>query len=386
MSHTECEIGYGALRSLGAIAGRIQAKRIWLVTGKRSFAVSGAKEIVDEAIGDRVVGQFSDFSENPTVDEIRNGVSQLRAIEADLVVAIGGGSALDTAKQVNLCASNAGDPRDYIVAGKEPSTRGAVFIACPTTAGTGSEMTHFAVCYEGLTKYSFAHNFLRPDFAIVDPALAQSLSQYQAASCAMDALSQLIESYWAVSATDDSRSIAIEGIRRATNCIEPSVIDKSESGMLEMARVANLSGRAIDISKTTAAHALSYPISILLHIPHGHSVVTTLAEWINFNYEINASNCMHPHGAEYVRRLIDDVAQAFGASDSIGMSNKLVEMMRRIGLLSGHRLESARDDVLVEEIADNVNATRMGNNPRVVMREDIVEILRKARCRGLLPI
>src|SRR3712207_9423070 len=128
---------------------------------------------------------------------------------------VGGGTALDIAKSVRLLAAQGSDPR-RCVTGAEPITaRGVPLIAVPTTAGSGSEATQFAVVYIDGVKHSLDHPWVRPDYSVVDPALSLGLPAAIAASTGMDALAHAIESYWSVRSTDESRRYAADAISLA---------------------------------------------------------------------------------------------------------------------------------------------------------------------------
>ena len=128
--------------------------------------------------------------------------------------AVGGGSVIDTAKMIKIFSANKGNPESYIRGEKEIEKSGPPMVAVPTTSGTGSESTHFAVVYIGKTKYSLAHKeHVLPEYAIVDPKFTYCLPKRITAETGIDALGQAIESYWAVGSTDESKGYAREAIK-----------------------------------------------------------------------------------------------------------------------------------------------------------------------------
>lgn len=372
------ELGFGALRSLRAAADRYGAKRIWLVTGRSSFEKCGAAAIVADTIGDRVVGRFTEISENPTIDEVRHGVAALRGVGADLVVAIGGGAPMDFAKQVNVCAANEGDPLHYVSGAAVPTQPGLPLIACPTTAGTGSEVTPFAVCYEGLRKYSFAHPFLQPSAALIDPDLTETVPREQAASCALDALAQLIESFWAISATDESRAYSRRGIPLLLDNVHAAVNRNDRNARKALAEAAHLSGRAISIAKTTAAHAVSYPISQLWGLPHGHAVMMTLPAFVEFNAGVTEDDCAHPLGARFVHQLIQELVSLFGARDAHEAAILLDSIVHELGLHRDFARAGINGPDEIRRIVDHVNVERMRNNPRLLSADSLLNVIQVA--------
>ena len=165
--------------------------------------------------------------------------------------------------------------------------------AFPTTAGSGAEATHFAVAYKDRVKKSIGHLRVRPARVALVPEFTYSLSPYQTACTGFDAVSQAIESLWAKGATDESRAFA----RRAIECLgrlDKAVADPDPATREAMQLGAYWSGRAIDISKTTAAHALSYLLTARHGVPHGHAVAMV------FPY-VAACNLAHLRDLELVR-------------------------------------------------------------------------------------
>lgn len=370
-------IAHGAFeQQLAPIVEAFGARKIMLVTGKASFEGSGAAAIVRQQIGNRVATQFTDFDKNPTITDVENGVAQIRHQKPDLILAVGGGSALDVAKQINLCATNPLPPRDYITGKAKPESPGLPLIACPTTAGTGSEATHFAVCYDGMDKYSFAHPRMKPDAVIVDPSLANSLPAYQAACCAFDALSQLIESFWAVGATDESRSYSEEGLSLILPAIKPSIFEGNQFARLQMAKAAYLSGKAIDIAKTTAAHALSYPIAQIFGLPHGHAVALTLPELLLLNAHTTDDNCTHPNGTTFVVETISKIGSHLNHSTPESTMKALNKLIVEIGLSRDKSKLGLDQKEKAETILSHINKQRLGNNPRELSFTEIHNMIR----------
>ena len=170
-------------------------------------------------------------------------------------------------------------------------------IAIPTTAGTGSEATHFAVVYVDGEKYSLAHPYLVPAYAVIDPLLTYSLPAGVTAASGLDAFCQAIESIWAVGATDVSHTFATEAARLAVQHLRAAVQNPTDTARAGMCRAAHLSGKAINISKTTAPHALSYVLTAEYGLAHGVAVALTLAPMLQYNAQVTAIDCADPRSA-----------------------------------------------------------------------------------------
>ena len=275
-------IGLGTIKSLVEIFDTVAPNYVLLVTGKDSYASSGASSLVEPYLSGFKCTRFYDFYANPALEDIEKGIQIFRKVSPDIVVAVGGGSVMDMAKAINILSQNEGNAREYIE-GKEIVQKGKPLVAIPTTAGSGSEATHFAVAYINGRKYSLAHHSMMPDWAIADPEFTYRLPKKITAATGMDALSQSIESLWSLKATEESKRYAresavlvLQNLRQAVN--EPDSISRDA-----MMRAAHLSGKAINISKTTASHAMSYPLTVHFGIPHGHAVALTLPRLVVFN-------------------------------------------------------------------------------------------------------
>lgn len=226
-----------------------------------------AKE-VQKKLPDAIV--FSKFTSNPKYEEMLNGLKLFKENKCDCIVSIGGGSCIDVAKVIKL--SLGADLNSEIPTFKQNYKYSDIRHICiPTTSGTGSESTKHAVLYLNGEKQSIAHPTNVPDYVILCPKLIVTVPEYQKKCTAMDALCQCIESLWSRKATPLSRKYAKAGLK---------LFRENYKGYLEYDRdtikniqlAANYSGKAINISETTAAHAMSYKITSLYHVPHGHAV------------------------------------------------------------------------------------------------------------------
>lgn len=368
--HTgNAEISWKALRDhVGA-----GTAKVFLVAGKRSFEQSGAAEKFRQAVAGCEVVHFNGYSENPQIEEVRAALDVWNADPCDLIVAIGGGSAMDTAKVIHMLADR--DPADHLdlVKGvkkvaddKGPDRK---LLAVPTTFGTGSESTHFAVVYIGDSKYSVAHPAMLPTGYILDPQLGLSAPSGVRATTATDALCQALESYWARAATDESRGYAAEAIRRASkHLLAYSTEGATIAEAREMACAANFSGRAINVTKTTAPHALSYGITKKFDVPHGLAVAMTLPAF----FELNVSR-----GDDQVQgrmKELFDLLEVSSAKEAAVWFRNLIESSGQPTSLRAARSVSASD---IETLASQVNIERLRNHPVPLAHEDLVAALQQ---------
>lgn len=368
--------GNGTTVKLRDILNYHNPKRIFLVTGKSSYETSGAKDVIEPTFGRTNFVRFSDFETNPKLSDIEKGIRLMKENDSDLVVAVGGGSVIDVAKSINILSANEGKPLDYIHKKREIKNKGKPLVAIPTTSGSGSQATHFAVVYIGKTKYSLAHpDFMIPDYAIVDPRLTFSLPKEITASTGMDALCQAIESYWSINSTKESKDYAKEAIILSITNLSNAVNSRNGISREQMARAAHLAGKAINISQTTASHAVSYPITSYFGVPHGHAVALTIPEMLVYNAGVTKEDLADKRGGEYITSTVNGLIKILGCRSVEGASDKLRLMMKNIGLKS--RLsELGIDENGIETIIKNgFNPDRVKNNPRKLTEESLRQML-----------
>lgn len=331
-----------------------------LVVGGKTFEGSALKQELDANKVDYVV--FSGYSENPKLEEVRAGLETFASTGRDSVIALGGGSAMDVAKGVKLLA--AADSEDFPAYG-DPLDRRVPQIFYPTTAGTGSESTHFAVVYVDGEKHSIAHDAALPEYAILDPELLRTLPEYHRNSSLLDALAQAVESLWAKGATEQSKEYAraaIETILESTLLYTSSDAAFDEELAASMLEASNLAGKAINISKTTAAHAMSYGLTAETGIAHGHAAALCLVGVWGHHLEVAE---LGGPGSENLRESLDDIAQSFG----VETPEQALELFRE--LYADLRMPDLGEGIDAATLAAQVNTERLGNNP-VPLSEDVL--------------
>ena len=225
----------------------------------------------------------------PTVEMARSAVQAARSQGADVVVAIGGGSALDLGKAVAMLLGNGGDPLDYLeVIGQGlPVTRPSVaFVAVPTTAGTGAEVTANAVLAspEHGRKASLRSELMIPRVALVDPLLTLDCPPNVTAASGVDALTQCLEPYVSAQATPLTDALAIEGLRRASTGLRAAYADGSDAAArTDMALCSLLGGMSLANAKLGAVHGFAGVIGGLIDAAHGAICAALLAAVVEVN-------------------------------------------------------------------------------------------------------
>ncbi len=356
--HQTIKIGRNSVRHLGDILRKYSPEKILIVTGKKSFEISGAKKTITKHLAAYQSFRFSDFNINPKSEDVGIGIQNFAENNCDIIIAIGGGSVIDMAKLIKFFSLNKGS----VVLGKYTKREGKnkiPLIAIPTTAGTGSEATHFAVVYEDGIKYSIADKNILPDFAIIDPQLTYTNPPYLAACAGADALCQGIESLWALGSNPESKEYAKKAIKLIWNNLGKAVIENDLLSKDKVSEGAYWAGKAINISKTTASHALSYKLTSLYNIPHGHAVALTLDQIMSINYISAKEEIQYIFTILNSNNLNEAIQKLKRFWTNIGLSLKLTE------------LGIKEKDIPI--IAD-CNYERLANNPVEISNKTINQI------------
>ncbi len=371
--------GRGKYQELAVILEKYQPGNIFWVKDEQAFTLSGAERLFGELLTHYPHTSFIDFEINPKINDIEKGVARFIQNHCDLVIGFGGGSALDNAKAIALLAGqelgSKGEIEKYITGKKTPLPGRVPTIMIPTTAGTGSESTHFCVVYIKKEKFSFAHPSLLPDYAILDPLLTDSLPPYLTSCTGMDALCQGIESFWSVNATAESENYSRQAIQLAIANIVGAVRDQDKSCRDKMLLASNLAGRAINITKTTAPHALSYAFTSYFNIPHGHAVALTIPLFILYNAGVTENDVQHKQGVNFVKQQMQQLFQLLGAASAQEAHEKILLLMETINLESNPAKLSIKKNDL-ELITGKINLQRVKNNPRRVEKPQITAWLK----------
>ncbi len=373
------EIGGGAVQRLGVVLARLGVQRPLLVTDPY---------MRDSGLADRVLtglrsagidaGLFADTVPDPTTGVIAAGAGRLREGGYDGMVALGGGSPIDTAKAMAVLAANGGRLRDYKVPNPIPKP-GMPVVAIPTTAGTGSEVTRFTVITDTETdeKMLIAGPGLVPAAAIIDFELTLSCPPRLTADTGIDALTHAIEAYVSVKANPFTDAMAIAAMGRIAPWIRTACADPADRVAREnMMLGATLAGMAFSNASVALVHGMSRPIGAFFHVPHGLSNAMLLP----------AVTAWSLPGA--ITRYAD-CARAIGAAgpgqDDEAAAGELVAALRRLNddlqvpTPKQHGIDPARWDSLLTLMAEQALASGSpNNNPRVPDVAEMVALYRES--------
>ncbi len=368
-------LGPGSLKQIADEVKRLNGTRVMIVTDAnlvKTGIVGRVEEFLNEA--GISVQRFDDVEPDPPYQTASKAAVRTREMKADLVLAIGGGSALDIGKVAAIVVTNADGVDSYFGIDLVPK-RGLPTIAVPTTAGTGSEVTPIAILsdHEDKLKKGIVSPYLLPSLAVLDPELTVGLPAAVTAATGMDALIHAVEAYTSRNAYSVSDMLALEAMRLIIPNIRTAYANGSDlearDGMLQGSMLA---GMAFANAGVTAVHAFAYPIGAEFHIPHGVANSLMLAPVMEFNMIGNLPKFAY-------------MAEVFG-EDVDGLSDREAAMVfiEALQVLStdlripGHLSEFGIKEEDVPSLARGVmKVTRLlANNPRELKLEDAEEIYR----------
>ena len=357
--------GANSCHNIEKILRELKSKKYFLVCGGslKKLAVS---DTLDQITIPHVT--FHDFTPNPTYDDVCKGVKRFRETHCDTILAIGGGSAMDVAKCIKLF-SGMDDKIDYLQ--QEYKDSGIPLIAVPTTAGTGSESTRFAVLYFEGEKQSVAHESIVPNYVILEPSVLKTLPLYQKKCTLLDALCQAMESWWSVNSNEQSKAFSASAVRLIMENQDEYIHENPEAVAEKILLASNYAGRAINITQTTAPHAMSYKLTSLYGLPHGHAVAVCLPKVWAYMHK-NPDLCIDPRGQDYLVKVFGEIAHALhGASVEQAIAG--FETTLAMWDIESPRAKKTEE---LATLTQSVNPTRLKNNPVFLSHEVLTELYR----------
>ena len=278
-----------------------------------------------ECLSDKRVVHFTGFTPNPKIEDATAASEFFRLNKCGVILAVGGGSAIDTAKYVKL------------------NNPDSMLVVIPTTAGSGSEATKFAVLYEDGKKLSITDEKIIPDSVLFDSELLKYLPDYHRKSSALDALSHALESFWSVNASESSKKFSREALTNITRLLENYPDSYNPEEMLKNSYTA---GQAINLAQTTAGHAMCYKITGLYNIAHGHAAV--LCNRVLFKWLISHEKLP----------VLKDIAESMNCRTPEEAAEKFNAIFERLNL----QIPEANDQE-IKILSESVNPERLKNFP-----------------------
>lgn len=346
----------GAISQLKNIVTRNKWKKVLCFSTKTRIAKN--KAILESLSEICAIDFYTKISPNPEAKSVAQAQKDIQK-QYDAIMALGGGSVIDFAKLYRAATDNKLNLEDYFL---KPSVliRKTPLIAIPTTAGTGSEATRFAVIYINGEKKSLDATAVMPDYALADSHMLADSPKQLKASCGMDTLAQAMEGYWAKGATADSDKYALEAIQLCRENLVDFVCTNSATAHDNMMRASHLAGKCINIARTTAAHALSYKFTQLYGIPHGHAVALSLPGLSELHYQKASEGSI-------LKDKMHNLLQLLQITPT-NIRGWFHEIYKQIDL--EYKLHNLKI-IDLDSIINGVNTERLSNNPLNLTKADL---------------
>lgn len=366
----------GAIKKLADEIKALNASSVLVVTDK-GVINAGLLKDVEEALQKAGINYkiFDEVEPNPSTDTCYRGCELAKSIGANSLIAVGGGSPIDVAKAIAILMTNDGNLDDY--EGVEKFENDPLpFLAIPTTAGTGSEVTPYAVITIRAKNYKMtivSYRFI-PKVALLDPTLITTLPPHVAAACGMDALTHAVESYTNLAASPVTDAFAVEAIRLIGKYLRAFVANRKNleaaAGMLV---ASTLAGVAFGVARLGNVHAMAHPLGGFFDIPHGVANAILLPHVMKFN--MLADNGKYKRIAALLGEDVSKMSDLEAAPLAIKAVEKLSDY---VGIPKTLTEVGVKEDAIPAMAKDAMLSGNVKINPRMTTLEDIINLYRAA--------
>ncbi len=371
-------MGENVQSHVGKEAKKLDGKKA-LVATDRNLTRLGFFSRIEASLKLENIGYeiFDQVTTEPIVDYVESGLDVYQKSKCDFIIALGGGSPIDTAKTISIMTSNSGSIQDYMGLDKIPNP-GAPLIVIPTTAGTGSEATIFAVITNTETnvKMLIGSPFLLPKVALIDPLLAVSSPPELTAATGLDALTHAVEAYVSVKAQPMSDIFALSAIRLLSENLRETWVNGNNLGARGLTMLgAFQAGVAFGNSSVALVHGMSRPLGAYFHIPHGLSNAVLLTRVMEFSISSNPQR--YTNIARAMGEEVGESTAIEAAFRAVKAVHKLIGDVK-IPTLSALGVTRAKLEKVINKMADAAIASGSPeNNPRKACRQEIIELYRR---------
>lgn len=350
-----------------------------LITDKFMVDSGMADMILKKLSNCKSVSVFSEVIPDPPMDLIERGIAFLDDKDCDVVVALGGGSSIDAAKAIVYMA------RKIELAQDPESTKRMKLIALPTTSGTGSEVTQFAVVTDSKTgvKIPLIDESLMPDIAILDPELVKSAPPFITADTGMDVITHALEAYVSETASDCSDCLAEKALELAFEYLPRAYRNGYDiKARDKMHRASCLAGMSFSLVNLGLNHGIAHALGAIFHIPHGRANALVLPYVIAFNADVAREGAKHSNDSAKKYQKVARIVGLPASTSKVGVSNLIAEINRLLKYMDRpmcitdcgvtlEEFEANRQEIIRRALADACTVA----NPRKVAAEDISKIL-----------
>lgn len=376
--------GEYALENIREELSLLGSTRPFLLSDKGLESIGSVKTLLDilSSSGLKVSGVFTDIPLDSSILKVNEIASLYRKENADGIIALGGGSVIDTAKGLRMLISQGGkDILKYAGAEVLPRGMSVPFVAIPTTSGTGSEATGVAVIKdeEKEVKLEFISSFLLPDIAVLDVRMLESMPKRITAITGLDALTHAIEAFSSLQKNPVSQSYAIAAMKMIVENLPTAIREpKNKKARLAMANAAYIAGASFSNSMVGIVHAIGHSVGAVSHVPHGEAMSILLIPSMRYNIDYAREDysemLLYINGEEYAR-----TAEGKRAEKLIEVLSTFVNEIRALAPVRKNLSEAGVVKEDFQKIADRaINDGALIVNPRSADRDDILRILSEA--------
>ncbi len=345
--------------------------KILIICGSKSIKKINLKKKINILKLNKEIVFFTKKNSFPDYNELIQITKFANNFKPDLILAIGGGSVIDYAKIVSVLDLNEKNLKKKIISNDINFKKKYKILAIPTTAGSGAEVTSNSVIYIDKIKYSLENKYIRPDNFLLIPELVSTGSNKIKASSGFDAISQAIESMLSKKSNSTSLKFAKKSLEISIKYFIKYLKKNNNENNFKMCVSSNLAGEAINISKTTAPHAVSYPFTSYFGINHGHAVALNLSKFLKFNY-------MNIDKSDTSFNLNERYKQIFNATKTKNIY-ELEALIQHIAKEANLELNYNKLGINIKNkinlILSGINEQRLKNNPVNLTIKDVKKII-----------
>ena len=364
---TNIIFGKDSIKRLEDITHVLGAKRVLIVTGRHSARKNGNLNKLHGMLKQCSCFVFDNVSPNPDLKTLFEGCQYTKLKKVDLVIGLGGGSAMDAAKSIAFTAFQGFSVRSAFKKNEKDFKRGLPYIAVPTTSGSGGEVTKWASIWDHKEKLkvSLSHNFMYPDYCIVDPALTLNMPKSITSVTGLDALCHAIEAFWSVNSNPVSDALAEKAANVIVKNLKSAIkYPKSIRYREALSEASLMAGMAFSQTKTTACHAISYPLTAYYKIPHGLACAFPLPHLFEFNREVISDKA-------------SQIASWFKSKSAEKGSQSIIDFIKSINLPVYLSEIDVKIDNVEKVFQSSMQSDRIKNNPRKISKKDLLGIVQK---------
>ena len=365
------------LDSLSKLILEKQFVSVILVTSNGFVQRKTVSRIVS-SLDDVKIHLIANVSTNPKIEEIEKQFDEVQNLNPDVLIALGGGSAIDTAKALvrRFSLPPRMDLMEYLKDPKLPTLKSTIpIVAVPTTSGSGSEVTPFASIWsQALSrKFSVVGFDLIPSVVVLDSNLTHTLPREVTISSGLDTVSHALESLWNRNCSEESSIFAIKSLELSLKSLPRLVNDLSDTESRDHMMLSSfLGGMAIARTQTALAHSISYPLTAHLGIPHGIACSFALPQILSFNAQVDPDK-------------FERLANNFGYKGAEELSNGLQSLLNLVNVREVLLKYSGTKEIFFDLVSEMIDPMRAGNNLRDVSESNIKLLLESSLDKLQIP-